>query len=123
MKKSISASLPNSLVLVMDYASGEPPEVMGETLVASSGSCLAIGTLAEQSGETEFLLTDEIDAVEHSTMHLAFDGHIEVTSGEVSLVSVLNQPLVTLPVSSSSVRVRVLANDMEEPNCIAVLLG
>ena len=35
MRVGITAALPNSIVLVMDFRSGEPPESMGGALIAA----------------------------------------------------------------------------------------
>ena len=100
MKLETSAAFPNSVVLVMDFKSGEPPESMGEGPIATSESCVAIGTLAEHSGETHLELTDNLEEVDPAQMRTSFDGHIRTTSGEVSLVSARNERLITLPVAS-----------------------
>ncbi|KAB2875646.1 MAG: hypothetical protein HS106_16970 [Ideonella sp.] len=123
MRVAINAALPNSVVLVMDFESGEPPESMGGALIAANETCVAVGTLAEHSGESEFVLAESVDEVDQASMHIAFDGRIQSTSGEVSLVSVLNRKLLALPTSSAEVRVRVLVNDDTEPSRIAVVLG
>lgn len=123
MKFVVNAALPNSLVLVMDFESGEPPESMGGKLVAANATCVAVGTLAEQAGTTEFVLADHMAEVDQADMYVAFDGRIRCTSGEVSLVTALNEKLLAMPVNSNDVRVRVLANDDTEPSRLAIVLG
>jgi len=123
VKLVVNAALPNSIVMAMDFESGEPPESMGGGLVAANATCVAVGTLAEQSGTTEFVLADQMEEVDQVDMHVAFDGRLECPSGEVSLVSALNEKLLAMPVSSKDVRVRVLVNDDTEPSRLAIVLG
>ena len=123
MKHELTAALPNSVALIMDHESGEPPESMTGGLVAVGASCIAVGTLAEQSGPTRFILTDDGRDVDQTKTRLAFEGEIAVTSGAVSLVNVLNEKLLTLPASPGKVRVRVFVNDDTEPDQVAVIVG
>jgi hypothetical protein len=123
MKVEVVTALPNSVLLVMDFKSGELPESMRGKLIAVSKTCVAVGTLAEDSGETHLVLADQLEEVDQANMHIAFDGRIGVTSGEVSLVSARNEKLRALPVTSTDVRVRVFVNDDTEPDRITVVVG
>jgi hypothetical protein len=124
VKFVLNAALPNSIVLAMDFESGEPPESMGAGLIAVNTTCVAVGTLAEQTGATEFVLTDQMEEVDQlEDMYVAYDGRLLCTSGEVSLVSALNEKLLTIPVKSKNVRVRVVVNDNTEPTRLAIVLG
>lgn len=123
MKLVVNAALPNSIVMAMDFESGEPPESMGGGLIAANATCVAIGTLAEQSGATEVVLADQLEDVNSVDMHIAFDGRLKCPNGEVSLVSALNEKLLSMPVTLKEVRVRVFVNDDAEPNRLAIVLG
>jgi len=54
--KEVDVATSNSLVLIMDRSIGEIPESFGGSLVASTSSCIAVGTLAEHDGTTRILL-------------------------------------------------------------------
>jgi hypothetical protein len=74
--------------------------------------------MSEYDGETTLLFADQDDPQITSLDYLAFDGLVEVQGKEISLVTALNQPLLSLPVQGG-----VWVNDMSEPNCIGVVVG
>ncbi len=123
MKLIVNTALSNGIVLVMDYESGEIPEGMGDGLVATTPSCVGVGALNEQFGNTELVLADQINEIDQIHMHVIFDGQIECLSGELSLVSALYEKLISIPVSATHVRVRVFVNDDIEPDRVATLVG
>lgn len=110
----------NSLLLVMDYSIGEIPDSIGHGPVSSTGSCVAVGTLAEMDGETDVTLTDTADAV--VPKNLVFDGTLETPAKEISVCSVDDEKLLTIPVGSEKIRVKIFTNDESEPDQIAVLV-
>ena len=118
MKKSMTFSPPNSLILVMDHEAGVLPDQIGDELVAATDSCLAIGTLAALDGESTIILTDDLDGLEIGD--LVFDGTLSTPNLELSVCDVRNAKLLTLPVQESSTRVQAFANDPSEPNMIVV---
>jgi hypothetical protein len=123
MRLAVTAALPNAIVFVMDYEFGELPESMGGRRIAAKPTCIVVGTLHEQFGNTELVLTDQIDEIDQTNMHVIFDGHIECPSGELSLVSALDEKLISMPLKSTHVRVRVFVNDDIEPDRVAILVG
>lgn len=123
MRLTVTAALPNAVVFVMDDEFGELPESMGGRRVASTPSCVVVGTLHEQFGNTELVLADHIDEVDQTNTHILFDGQIECPSGEISLVSALDEKLLSMPLNGTSVRVRVFVNDDIEPDKVAIVLG
>lgn len=123
MMLTVTAALPNAIVFVMDDEFGELPESMGGRRVASTPSCVVVGTLHEQFGNTELVLADHIDEVDQTDMHILFNGQIECPSGEISLVTALDEKLLSMPLNGTSVRVRVFVNDDIEPDKVAIVLG
>lgn len=119
MKQSLTLSPPNSLILVMDHNFGTLPELITADLVAATDSCLAIGTLASPDGETTITLTNDLDNVE--TDELVFEGVLLTPNKELSICNVMNEKLLTLPVSASVINVKIFANDSSEPDQIVVL--
>jgi hypothetical protein len=118
MKESISLSPPNSLIFVMDHKAGVLPDQITEGLVATTASCVAIGTLSEVDGETTITLTDNMDGVE--AVDLVFSGSLSTPNHELSVCDVNNEKLLTLPVSQTSTMVKIFANDSSEPDYIVV---
>lgn len=123
MKLVANFGLPNGIVLVLDYGSSDIPESMGGSLIATTPTCVAVGALNEQFGSTELVLADHIDEVDQTNTHILFDGQIECPSGEISLVSALDEKLLSMPLNGTSVRVRVFVNDDIEPDKVAIVLG
>jgi len=107
----------------MDHRVGRPPESMGGKLVSSTPSCVAIGTLSDQDGESHIVLTDEPGHLSLSEQHLVFDGEIDVSQGGISVVNALNVVLLSIPAPSGQVRARVWVNHQIEPDRITVLIG
>lgn len=120
MQQSITISPPNSLIFVMDHAAGELPEDMGGKLVASTASCVAVGTLAEFDGETTITLADTFDV---AALHIAFEGTLHTPNGEVSISNTRNEQLLTGKAWTPSTNVRIFVNDDSEPDQIVVLLS
>lgn len=121
MKLELALAPKNSLVLLMDSSIGEVPRAMGDGAIASTDSCVAIGTLSEIDGKTAITLTDQDDN-EHD-QGLAFDGILSVPTRELSVCSVDDERLLTLPVLSDKPRVRVFTNDPNEPDRILILVS
>lgn len=121
MKQSVKVAPPNSLILVMDYSFGVLPDNMGGALVASTSSCVAVGTLSDADGDTVITLTDELLGL--NSEGLIFDGVLEAPSRELSICNVRNEKLMAVALSGAEVRIRIFANDASEPDQIAVLVG
>lgn len=122
MCESIAISPPNSLILVMDHASGELPEDIIGRLVASTTSCVAVGTLSAADGETTITLTDEHHDAEKE-FSLVFDDVILTPHREISVCDARNEKLLTISTTSSITRVQIYANDAREPDGIVVRVG
>jgi len=102
----------------MDFSVGNLPARLRGALVAATDSCVAIGTLSQIDGETTIMLTDSIEGL--SVGALVFDGVLVTPSREISVCNVHNEKLLTLPLKALSVRIRVFANDLSEPDDIVV---
>ncbi|MEN5118212.1 hypothetical protein ABE488_12905 [Luteimonas sp. TWI662] len=119
MKQVITLPPPNSLILVMDYEIGVVPDQITSDLVTATDSCIAIGTLAAPDGETTITLTDDPNCT--VVGELVFNGELCTPNKELAVCNVLNQRLLTLPLLHTTVRVKVFANDVSEPDRILVL--
>lgn len=117
-------SPPNSVVLVMDRASGEPPRSMGAGAVAATTSCVAIGTLCEVDGQTSVTITDE--AVEQEAardLRQVFDGVLATPSREMHVCTVSLESVGSLPVPATQARVQVWTNHSTAPDRVLVVVG
>lgn len=119
MESSITSAFPNSLVLIMDYESGEIPESMGGGLVASTASCLAVGTLSEIDGSTTVVLTDQGGRPQIGS--LVFDGVLDLPSKEISVCDVENHKLLAMPTATRA-KVQIFANHQLEPDKIVIIV-
>lgn len=104
----------------MDHQAGVVPDALGGKLVAATSTCIAIGTLAELDGETTVVLTDQPVQDLANGEALVFDGTIVVPSRELSVVTALNQKLMSIPIDREDARLRVWTNDLSKPNRITV---
>ena len=120
MNETIKVAAPNSLILVMDHSTGLVPDEMGDGLIASTASCIAVGTLSEFDGDTTVILTDALSA--SASMELVFSGMIETPSGTLSICNTRNEVLITASHLSAETIVQVFANDDSEPDHIVVFV-
>ncbi|MBI1372382.1 MAG: hypothetical protein GC159_06425 [Phycisphaera sp.] len=119
MINELYISPPNSLLLILDPSFGAIPESI-DGLIASTESCIAVGTLSAQDGETRAILTDE--GAPPSDLTLAFEGEIETPSRRVAICNVHDETLVTIEKTAIRSRVRIYVNDDREPDYIHVLV-
>jgi hypothetical protein len=110
---------PNSLILVMDRAGGEIPDSMAGSLVASTPTCIAVGTLSEHDGTTRVSL--DKTSVPQSGCTLVFDGVLYTPSRELVVCSVLDEIILNCAVAAERTRIQVWANDRVEPSEIFIL--
>lgn len=111
---------PNSLVLIGD-PSADPPESMCGRLVASTSSCLAIGTLSDVDGETTIRLVDADDPTPLSP-RLAFDGTLRVPHACLKVTSVLGDTYLERNIPDRIARLRVWVNEPIEPDEICIVV-
>jgi hypothetical protein len=121
MIKCITTAPPNSAILLMDPSADDIPESMQGRLVASTPSCLAIGTLSEVEGTTSIALSnEEVGELDMENMHLVYDGHLNTATGNVLVCTVRHEPLLAVDVPPGQCRVRVWANHDFEPNKLSI---
>lgn len=105
----------------MDRSVGVIPETLGGGLVAATRSCIAVGTREEHDGETSISISDE-GAPSGVGSHPVFDGVIETPSKVLSVCSVLDDVFLELSVVAPKTRVQVWANDLAEPDVLAIIV-
>ena len=112
---------PNSVVLVSDVDGGEIPRTMGGSLVSATNTCVAVGCLSEDDGETEFMLAplSELDRADKPV----YEGMLRTPKRHVVIRSVLGEHLLELPVLQELTKIKVWANDAKEPDNVVVGVG
>jgi len=120
MNETVRLSPPNSLIFIMDHASGVLPDDITVGLVAATPSCVAVGTLPEVDGETSITFTDSMDVIDASD--LLFSGVISTPNHELSVCSASDERLLTISVLQPSTQIKVFANDRSEPDRIMILV-
>lgn len=117
MNTSIRVAPPNALVLLMDPSVGQVPNSMSGSLVASTSTCVAVGTLSEHDGTTRISL--EAGEYEGSST-LVFDGVLETPGARVVVCSVLGEIYLEMDVMFPQAKAQIWANDDGEPNEIDI---
>lgn len=107
----------------MDHETGEIPGSMGHNLVATTPSCVAVGTLSDLDGETEVVLTDE-QAYPKSDrdLRLAFTGTLMSSRKQVDVCTVDLRKIIGLAVAKVQCAVEVWVNDRKEPNKVCFVV-
>lgn len=124
MMVSTRLAVPNSVLLVLDPLTGEIPDTMGGSAVASTPTCVAVGTWPEPDGETSIVFSDEAMGREASRdLRRVFDGVISTPSLEVHLCTVALDSLAKVSVSTSRVRVEVWTNRVSAPDRVLIIVG
>lgn len=118
MKLSARIAPPNSLIFVEDSDGGEVPTSMNQTLIAATTSCIAVGCMSEDAGETEIVLGSccGVDTGEQP----AFEGMLQTPNRKLVIRTVHGITLLEMPVPATETRLRIWVNDSSEPDRIAV---
>jgi len=121
MRQSIRIRPLNSILFIEDVEGGQVPEITRNERLWFTPSCICIGCLMEQDGETEVTLgaSNEIDIGAPPV----FDGFLETPGREVVVSTVEGKKLLCMPVSEIRTRVRIWANRAIEPDRVLVGLG
>ncbi len=114
---TVVVALPSSLALVMDPSVGQVPSTMAGALVAATPTCVALGTLSALDGTTRLSLGPGDG---EPALCLIFDGVLDTPGGTVVVSSVLSEVLLQDRAPSPRTRVRIFANDDEEPSEIDI---
>jgi hypothetical protein len=121
MKESVTVAPPNSIIFVMDFKNGKLPKSIDGGLIATSPSSVVIGTYPEPDGETTIILTDDVLKEIGSEDMLAFDGSISVPGRRLSVVTVHDEALLSIPTQRENVHLRVWVNHPQCPSRIIIV--
>jgi hypothetical protein len=112
---------PNSVVLVSDVDGGEIPKTMGGSLISATSTCVAVGCLSEDDGETEFMLAP-LSEVDRSDKPV-YEGMLQTPKRQVVIRTVLGEHLLELHVLQELTKIIVWVNDTSEPDNVLVGVG
>ena len=117
---SVKMAPPNSVILVSDLAGGEVPQSMNGQAISRTDTCVAVGCLAENDGDTEITLGYLRDLDRHDPP--AFEGTIYSKNKKLSVQTVFGSILMALSVSNEFVKVKVWINDAYEPDIVVIAI-
>ena len=118
MKSRTKISVPNSVLLVMDHAVGVVPETI-DGLIATTSSCIAVGTACECDELVDIELTDEPPEVDEQ-MHCVSTSSIATPNREVAVCSVNDDKLLSIKVQRDISEIEVWVNHATEPDRIII---
>jgi hypothetical protein len=120
MMNAVLTAPPYSVIFIVEQALGEIPVATGDDAVASTPTCIAVGTFPVQKGDTRISLSDEAPYAIDGTM--MFDGILATPKRQISICSALGQRLLRLDVLGESTRVQVWGNHPSQPDTIDVVV-
>jgi hypothetical protein len=108
----------NSLLFISDRNGGIGPEFLAGRLILSTSSCISVGCLMWQDGETEVTLglAREVDP----GVVAAFDGPLETPNRVVVVWTVEGEIVLKASVPATRTRVRIWVNRPAEPDRVVV---
>jgi hypothetical protein len=119
----ITITPPNSLVLITGSRDSIVPADMLNKLIASTSTCIAVGTRSETDGTTHIILTDEPVRVQaDSRLHNIFAGDLETPNKVINVETVLLTSVAQLPVATCRSRLEIWVDDNTEPTKIGILV-
>lgn len=124
MKTHVRLAVPNSVLLVTDRALDDLseidiPESMQGRLVASTASCVAVGTAVECEATVDIALT-ECPPLANAGLHCAGESTLRTPHREVVVRTIHLLPLVAIAVGNDLTDVQVWVNHPTEPDRIVI---
>ena len=118
MPVSSRVPIPNALMLISDLGGGTAPDLMRDSLIASTSTCIAVGCMADGNGETEITLGAAQDV--GLSQGPAFEGELETPSHAIGVWTVLRKTILQVAVPRSSTKVRIWVNHSSEPDKVVI---
>jgi hypothetical protein len=116
LQKTISP--PTSVILIEDQIGGDIPESMGDSLVASTRSCIAVGCKSESDGSTEIRVSRDLG--DDICGFVVFDDLVSVPSKTIAIKTVFNENIMSVKLNSTEIKVKIITNDEFEPDKIDI---
>jgi hypothetical protein len=108
----------NSIILIVGAKKYEVPSSMKGAVIATTLSCVAIGSLSEIDGQTSITLEKSCES--ERDFAPSFTGFIETPSCLVEVKTVLGQTLLQMPVLHKMTKIAIWTNDKFEPDKIII---
>jgi len=104
----------------MDHAAGVIPDSMNGSLIATTPSCIAVGTSSDCDEEVEIeLATEEVDT--DARMRCVCTTSLKTPNRELAVSTVLGETLLVIHVDDVVTHVEVWVNHGTEPSRVAVV--
>jgi hypothetical protein len=118
MVHSVKVAPPYSLIFIADPEGGDTPECSPPAPYWATPSCIAVGCLMYQDGDTEVSLgpTREVNPGGRPI----FDGRLETPNRKVNVETAEGKLVLQADVQSESTRVRIWTNALQEPDRIII---
>ena len=118
MTVSTQVAPPNSVILIEDSKGGDVPKFLSHALISATPSCVAVGCLSEDDGETEISLGPLVSV--DSGERPVFDGVVQTPNRKLAIRTVHGVALLEVSVSNIETRLKIWANHSSEPDRIAI---
>jgi len=119
MEYSIVNRFPNSVLFVMDPAIGVIPDSMSRSIVASTDSCIAVGTNSEQEGSTDVLISDKRS--KHAGFTRVFAGCIRTPNFSLAVCDIYEEVMTEFRVLNSVSKIEIWVNQQHVPTAIEII--
>lgn len=124
MNHEIRIAPPNSLVLVMDPSADDIPEHFKGALVATTDSCIAVGTLSADDGiSTIMLCCSDSPTIQSEELTCVCDCVIDTPQKKVVVNSIYDEALLGVDISTEHARIRIWVNHLTEPDLISIVVS
>lgn len=119
MEYSIVNRFPNSVLFVMDPSIGVIPDSMSRSIVASTDSCIAVGTNFEQEGSTNVLISDKRS--KHAEFTRVFEGCIRTPNFSLAVCDIYEDVMIEFRVLNSVSKIEIWVNQQHVPTAIEII--
>jgi len=117
----VKVAPPYSLIFIADPEGGNTPECSPPAPYWATSSCIAVGCLMYQDGDTEVCLGQMHEM--RPKGRPIFDGLLETPNRKVNVETAEGELVLQADVSAESTRVRIWTNASKEPDKIIIGLG
>lgn len=126
MQRTIKINPVNSLLFLSSEHGWEPPLPTREALLSgqqvfATSSCIGVTCYPEQDGPTEVVIDD--GTIVNPVGQLAFDGFLDVPDRILVLSTAENEVLLSFPLQTRRVRVRIWTSHPRWPEKLTIGLG
>ena len=118
MTSSIRIAPDNSLLFISDAEIADGPEFVHGVPILSTSSCIQVGCLMCQDGETDVTLGPAGEVNPGGPP--AFDSELDTPNRRVTISNIYREVALSEPVRNTRTRVRIWVNRLREPDRIIV---